>query len=156
KSLKAAAHVAAVVATTELANALMPASRRSDVAAEGDERLDRVRDEAGRLDRCRKHVRPRRRGCVAPVGPDVRLHDAAAAPVGRAEPRSRASLEPRVPDVELAPGRRLECGLAHRRASATACAIVAASATENIATTVPGRFTTTTAGSGSTPVFAIS
>ena len=30
-----------------------------------------------------------------------------------------------------------------------------ASATENVATTVPGRFTTTTAGSGSTPVFAM-
>src|SRR5262245_37135172 len=108
-------------------------------------------DEAGRLDRCREHVGPRRRRRVAPVRPDVRLHDAAAALVDRAEARDGASLEPRVPDVELAPGRRLECRLAHRRASATACAIVPASATENIATTVPGRFTTTTAGSGSTP-----
>ena len=45
-------------------------SRRRHVAAEGDQRLDRVRDEAGRLDRAAEGVRPRATGSepTPPVG----------------------------------------------------------------------------------------
>ena len=95
-------------------------------------------------------------GRLAAVGPDVGLHDAAVTLVDGAEACDGASVEPGVSDVELAPLRGLKSRLAHRRrASAIACAIVPASATEKVATTVPGRLTITTAGSGRTPVFAI-
>ena len=59
-------------------------------------------------------------------------------------------------NVELATRGRLESRLAHRRAWATACAIVPESVTEKVLVTTPGRLTTRTAGSGSTPAFATS
>src|SRR4029079_11872911 len=137
---------------------LAPANSGSgDVAAEGDERLDGVRHEARRLDRAREGVGACRRRRGRPVRPDLGLDQTAVAVVDRTKQCDRSTVEPGMADVQLASRCRPESsGLAHLRASATACAIVLASVTENVATATPGRLTTTTAGSGSTPVFATS
>ena len=78
--------------------------RGADVAAERDERLDRVRDEPRRLDRrsgtC---TGPRRRVCDSdPVGQTVGLDDTAVSLVDRAQQGDGAPFVARVSHVELA------------------------------------------------------
>ena len=77
-------------------------------------------------------------GLAVLLGPHVGFDEAARALVDGAQADDRTTLQARVPNVELATRRRLESRLAHRRAWATACAIVPESVTENVVVTTAG------------------
>ena len=95
----------------------LEALRGGDVAAERDERLDRVRDEACRLDRAREGVRACGDGCrTRAARPHLGLDDTAIALVDGAQSGHRGPVDPRVANVQLAASEGLGGGFAHRRA----------------------------------------
>ena len=132
--------------------------RGGDFAAERDERLDRMRDEARRLDGARERVRAGRHGARG------RARSARPRPRRRIDRprRRRGGGRPSVRRCARA-GRRAR---ARRRSAAAASLIVVPGrrparssphrSREKVAATTPGRLTITTAGSGSTPAFATS